>query len=76
MVRLARLVRSKSGRFEENYEVKGQVLGEGMSGGVIVGKNKKTDVTRTAPAQNWREIDRFVVTLYKIIVYDVKICKE
>lgn len=58
MVRLAR-VRSKSGRFEENYEVQeGDVLGEGMSGNVIVGTNKKTGVTRFQHQvdQNWREL--------------------
>ena len=40
-VRLTRLVRSRSGRFEDAYELREKdVLGTGMTGGVIVGKNK------------------------------------
>eukprot|EP00434_Breviolum_minutum_P018566 symbB.v1.2.016376.t1/scaffold1244.1/size129415/3 len=44
-VRLTRLVRSRSGRFEDAYELREKdVLGTGMTGGVIVGKNKHTGV--------------------------------
>lgn len=46
-VRLTRLVRSRSGRFEDAYELREKdVLGTGMTGGVIVGKNKHTGVPR------------------------------
>lgn len=59
-VRLTRLVRSRSGgRFEESYELRpGDVLGTGMSGGVIVGKNKKTGVEvaiKTLPLDKSKE---------------------
>mmetsp|Transcript_39965 Transcript_39965/g.95378 ORF Transcript_39965/g.95378 Transcript_39965/m.95378 type:complete len:798 (+) Transcript_39965:103-2496(+) len=44
-VRLARMVRSRSGKFTENYELlPSTVLGTGMTGGVVVGKNKETGV--------------------------------
>ena len=49
-VRLTRLVRSRSGRFEDAYELREKdVLGTGMTGGVIVGKNKHTGV----PQMRW-----------------------
>lgn len=43
-VRLTRLVRASSTTsFEDSYELRaGEILGTGMSGGVVVGKNKKT----------------------------------
>ena len=44
-MRLTRLVRSRSGRFEDAYELREQdILGTGMTGGVMVGKNKHTGV--------------------------------